>query len=991
MTYCRQGHTLIDNEAEALWEQLVPGTDFELLINATTFFGTVDEYTAPTPTTLVCRLFSDSGRTVLVTTAVTLGVPYSISNFVDFSWRKADLQAKTDGDIGTYVSPLVTVRDDTGSWVGNWIAEPKTEDQDSEVEFKFEGTHTLFTATVDQPIISEQAGVGLGAGTFQYCIVPVDGSSRLGAGSRILTITLAGPADVFIDWLPNNQVSNWNVYGRQIGGSFGLMATLPGATVSYVDDNTDVPNPAFQPPLFEDPAWTPAVANKTVNISDSGIDSTGDISEDAIQLGETGQVFADASDVGGIVLDNTVLGLKYDLSNVESTAEVTENVVLDPALFINSPLPPDQQTYTIQYDFHVFTNDAGLKVIEETDSQTGQTKRITIDVTAQTLQVEIIENAVTLSDDTIALDPRYPIPDDISLSTTITYDGVRVLPDGTIIGKETIEANTYNVTPQLNPGIMVISGGFIFTPFNLNISFSQDSGISWSNFNPTTKVILPAGFFVDFRRPEACMAHGLGWTVIASRNGFSSLDMAMHWTNDLTLGTWPFNDSQGRIAGGDPVNAAVSFWGASDTSIGANHNRIKRWSIVQFANGLGPVMITSLHSTDTAIGNSEYHFFFPATGVFTHVPSFGFPSAVDKGPYLFWPEKNLLIAANRFGTVDRIFKYDITTNPAAPVINEVQVHNLTGFLINHRMMFCTRDMFGIVYRDNAKTWRIDTTFDGSTWNSVSLGIFPEIGGDVVVNQNYPLSHPLAIYPGYLSDPLRDGRIMYHEDSQDIQVSTDNGVTFNLVTPTGNVVGDFDGDDWGPHNFVGDLSVNGLRLPKAMPFIWDGITLASHGPDDAAFQTFATSVHRMDGSFNSQTPKHGGSTGLTNGRQETVNIGSTLGSAASLNGIPGANLRRYIGRSVVIPNGVAQPDSPFSIRDTSKSAVYGGRNTREYDNDPGFMNIVIQTIERGGIGNATFSKIDDGQSVIRDVPSNLPGNSFDKWKNPPINMRWTAKF
>ena len=60
MTYCRQGHTLVDNEAEGLWEQLVPGTNFELEVSAVTYFGTVDEYAPPTPTTLVCRLFSDS-------------------------------------------------------------------------------------------------------------------------------------------------------------------------------------------------------------------------------------------------------------------------------------------------------------------------------------------------------------------------------------------------------------------------------------------------------------------------------------------------------------------------------------------------------------------------------------------------------------------------------------------------------------------------------------------------------------------------------------------------------------------------------------------------------------------------------------------------------------------------------------------------------------------------------------------------------------------
>ena len=84
MTYCRQGHTLIDNEAEAGWDRLPLATFFELVVSATTFFGIVDEYTAPTPTTLVCRLFSDSNRTILVTAPIATGVPYEINNFADY-------------------------------------------------------------------------------------------------------------------------------------------------------------------------------------------------------------------------------------------------------------------------------------------------------------------------------------------------------------------------------------------------------------------------------------------------------------------------------------------------------------------------------------------------------------------------------------------------------------------------------------------------------------------------------------------------------------------------------------------------------------------------------------------------------------------------------------------------------------------------------------------------------------------------------------------
>jgi hypothetical protein len=297
-------------------------------------------------------------------------------------------------------------------------------------------------------------------------------------------------------------------------------------------------------------------------------------------------------------------------------------------------------------------------------------------------------------------------------------------------------------------------------------------------------------------------------------------------------------------------------------------------------------------------------------------------------------------------------------------------------------------MMGFVYRQSVgDIYRMSTTLDGTNWVDTNLGAFPRVGGDVIPSQNLPGAHPLAIYPGYLSDPLRDGRIMYHANTQDVYVSTDNAATFNLITPTGNVPLDFDGSDWGPHNFVGDLSVNGIRHAMAVPFIWDGITLASHGPDNGFGPTLANTMHRMDSNLVPQSPKHGGSMALTNPRVENVVVGATLGSPSSNNGIPAANLRRYLGRSVIIPTGIANPPAPFTIRDTSKSAVYDSTRTESFAFAGGTMKATI-TSGPGGIGATTLVNYENGQAIMIEIPN---GNEvYAAAKMPiPIDMNWTA--
>ncbi len=980
MTYCRQGHTLVDNEAEANWEQLVPGTNFELEVNSVTYFGTVDEYTPPTTTTLVCRLYSDAGRTTLVTTPIPTGLPYEVRNFVSFSWRKEDLQANTQGDIGTYVSPPVTVRDDTGVWTGNWIAEPKTEEQDSEVEFKFEGTHTLFTASVEAPLISEQAGVGLGAGTYEYCIVPVDGSSRLGAGSRILTITLAGSADILIDWLPNNQVSNWNVYGRQIGGSFGLMATLPGSTVSYLDNGTDVPNPALQPPLFEDPAWTPAVANKTVNISDNGIDSAGDISEDAIEISSVGQVLADASDVGGFTLDNTNENLQFDITNLQSTAQVTENVVLDSNLF-DPTIPPTGQTYEVQYDFHVYTNDAGDKVVEETDSQTGQTKRLTFDQVAQTILVEIIENDIVIASDTVALDPRYTIPDDQSLSSTITYDNVRVLPDGTILGRETMEVNTYNVAPSVTAGIMWITQQNFGNPASGSIGFSTDGGANWTTFTiPGSRLIYPPGF--SNNRDPFLRCHGHGWTVVCGVNHpfTPSLvsDFSIHWTNDLTAAPWPFNTAQGLVQAGTITTRQFDILnkGLSDTA----SNRMGSFDIWQPANGLGPFMQRNFTSDDQLRGlfaafpdEFDIDFFFPATNTWT----FQSPGTTKYKFTTVWPEKNLLIGLED-GAPNLIWTNPLTTNEAAPLGAQSFQHNISFTPNEIIALGTTRDRAYVVWKRTV-TLQIGVSIsaDGFTWNDILLNASNDD------DPRTPGNELAGLLPGKNSDPGRTGVMMWGDLTTNIRYSLDNGSTW-LQSPT-QAGGTF--NPWQPRYW--EHAGGGGNLIHRLFFWQDGTTLAAPTPFNVS--QAGPDVHRMDPvTFANKSPVTG-THNLSDNKEVAVLGGSTIGSLGSPNGIPAANLRRYIGRSVVIPNDVAQPPPPFPIRDTTKSPVYEGRNTRTYQTPRGNVDIIIQTFARGGLGNTTYTNIDNGQNIMRDVPSNLPGGSFEQWKNPPVNMVWTSKF
>lgn len=985
MPYCREGHTLFDLEAEGGWERFVPGTNFTLVVNAVTYYGIVDEYVEPTADTLVCRLYSDPARTILVTTPVPTGLAYEITEFVDYLHDAKDIELQSDSGMGIWRSPPVIIRDDTGVWGGEWVASPR---RNGEVQFNFDGTHINFKAIAADPLISEQAGAGLGAGTYNYCIVPVDASAREGAGSRKLVITLAGPADILIDWLPDSRVDSWNVYGR-VNGTIGFLVNLPGSTVSWLDDGTAVPNTAQKPPLFEDPNWTPVQANLEVDGTDGDVTFASEgVEEGTVKL-DDGTSLSDFTADGDVAIINNAESLSFLLNNLTSHVSTKQDVIVDPNLFTNdtgpvSSLPPK----VITYDYHVFINTDGDTVISETDSGSGQTTTIVVNLADNTFDITLSDSSGILATDSVPISPNFTIPDPGSISAQTTYSNFREQPDGTILADEKLEVNTYTVTPQTNPGIMFFTSGNFFPAFNLQAAYSTDSGLNWNTFGVTSRLILPAGgFSVDVnRRPEACVGHGKGWTVIASKPAGN--DMAMHWTNDLTANPWPFNDSQGRVAGGDPAAAGTSFWGASDATVGSNHNRVAHWPIVTFANGLGPVMLKQCPTEDTQVFNNWFHFFFPATGVMTHVQANSLaPPSTDLGPYIFWPEKNMLLGMPRFGAQDQVYKYDIVNNEAAPINtgSGALVHTVPVTIIRDHWMFCTANIAGIIYREVIDdSWHFSWTLNGTTWNDQNLGIFPRLGGNVIVANNYPASHPLAIYPGFLSDPTRDGRIIYHQNTRDIYESLDNGQTFNLITPTGNAIGDFDAKDWSLHNPVGTIAVSGLNVPMGMPFFWDGIVLGSFGPDDASQTFFANSFHRMDDSYVAQSPKHGNAVNIGQ-RQELVRLGTTVGSLGSPNGTPAANLRRYLGRSAVIPTGVAATPKPFVIR-SGASPVYDSKRTQDYPALGGSIRVTI-TEGAAGIGQASLTNYENGQYITENVPNSSDAIAAAR-KPKQTNTRWT---
>jgi len=966
MSYCREGHTLIDNEAEAGWERLPPGSFFELVVLAVTYFGIVDEYIPPTPTTLVCRLYTDSGRTILHTVNIGTGSVYEINNGVDYLHDQLDLQLNSDGGMGIWRSPTVTIRDDTGVWGGEWIAEPKPDDL---VQFNFDGTHTLFKVSVESPLATEVAGAGLGAGTFEYCIVPVDGSGRLGAGSRVLTVTLAGAADILIDWLPNTQVTTWNVYGRILGGAFGLMVNLPGATVSLVDDGTLVPNPSFLPPLFEDPAWTVAVANREQSGTDGDVvfDATGD--EDGVNKNDDGSSVATFTAIGDVDADNIALNTTYLLTGLISHSNGRLDIVVDPTLFSNDTgpvesLPPKVTTY----DYHVFVDSNGDTVIQEADSFTGQTTVIIVNTTDNTFDITISDSTGILATDTVPITPAFTIPTPGSMSAEITLSNFRTLTDGTIIADETMTANTYDVTPVAVAGIMLLMDN-VFSVGTPRITYSLDGGLTaWPDFDPIPRITIPGGFGVE--DSEFMWAHGHGWTVIATvDNGIPSLilDVAMHWTNDITIGSWPFNDAGGRVAGGDI--SAAQF-----ARIQKNGTLTPPCDILRAANGLGPFM-TFLPTSEHIGSTDEAMFFFPATGVMTMV-DFVAEGGAALLSYTVWPEKNLFVGID---ASDQIHTWILTTNEAAPFGAHSIPYTLLGSWDQTEYTFAhspNRLFFNYQAGTNMRSAFTDSgiSFAEVSHNTSSdkdTSAFPTLG---------MYSHHWACPRGlnrFIHVPASGaqtfpGRVIFHSAPTD-------GLVW--VEETEKISGFFDSDhlDW-----MDIWSSTAFGVVNT-PWFDDGIVLAKIGPTGVGINN---SIARMDpDDFSDLTPANRALTSALQYSTNSLVFGSTIGSTGSPNGIPGANLRRYLGRSVVIPTGVANMPAPFSIRDTTKSAVYTSRRTKTRQVNYGGMRGTI-TEGPNGFNDVQVAVIENGQQIIINVPNS--SDAIMAAKNPiPVNMRWSS--
>jgi hypothetical protein len=748
------------------------------------------------------------------------------------------------------------------------------------------------------------------------------------------------------------------------------MATLPGATVSYLDNGTDVPNPAFQPPLVEDPAWTPAVVNR----EQAGTD--GDVVYDAEGLEDGSTKLDDGSTVstftadGAVSLTNTVEGTNFDLNNLVSHNATHENVIIDPGLFTQAAGPiEDEPPVVINYNYHVYIDDAGDTVLVQSDDFTGQTTTIVVNTVDNTFDITLSDSTGVLATDSLPIDPNFTIPAPGSLSSRITLSDFSVQADGTILGTEQIEANTYDVTPQSSPGVNVWMD-HDFGSTNTQLNYSLDNAQSWITGDLGSRLIFPPGF--TFNREAFIMAVGEGWTVVTGHDNqfFPSLvgDYSMHWTNDMTQNPWPFNDAAGRVASLNitptEFNRIRQAW---DTGDARGYATIKT-----MANGLGPFMHRNFDMEDLAafFGMELIHdFFFPATGSFTFQAQ---PGAIKYRYMMYWREKNLCIGLNS-ANIAQIYSNPITTNPAAPLGAQSGLHHIiqgSPVFFNIVAMGTTKNVAWITwFHGNNRGYSISS--DGSNWTDV---IMNNVGDS---NPATPGNEFYGMRPDEESDKDRSG-VMRYVASGSIKFSTDDGATWQTKVKGAQDFDFIDLNRWNSNlpqrpNFVMDT-----------PMLWNGINWAIPGPStNWPPDTFA----RLDANLDDLVPSPGGAKIRLGGAAgDDVGFGSWIGASGSPNGIPGANLQRYLGRSVVIPLKAVNPPPPFVIRDPSKSAVYDSKRTEQYAFAGGSMRATI-TSGPGGLGSTTVQKYEDGQNIIINVPGD--SDTINEARKPvPVNMQWT---
>lgn len=976
MTYCRQGHTLVDNEAEARWDQLVPGTFFDLFVSATTFFGIVDEYTPPTPNTLVCRLYTDPARTILHTAAIATGVPFDILNFVAYNWTPRDAELQAESNMGSYTSPPVAVRDDFGIWTGSWIASPLS---NNTMQFNFDGAYTLFQATVDQPVAAGIAGVGLGAGTFDYCIVPVDGSGRLGAGSRKLSVTLIGPADIRLDWLANNQVASWNVYGRTSVG-FGLLTNLPGGTITFTDDGTLVPNPALQPALFEDPAWVVAAPNKQISITDGGIQLDGFGDEVAVERIDDGTVLSDAVNVGTMNLSNA--GQTFDIDNLESTVNTTIDAVIDPNILNNQTGPiEDIPPIIITLDQHIFIASDGFKhIVHIDDSNNRQTTAIintdtglvTTIVQELDTQVELGRGDMTIEQalaDLEAISGSTDFPPVGSMSTKSTFSDFQELPDGTIIGNSTMELNTYDVTVTTSAGggnndLLIYSPPASVPADTPRMLYSVDGGQTYADdFNPQSRFTLPPGPNWRLHSVGGQFVAGEGWYVMTAFQS-SPQDIAFMWTNDITLPVWPFQDGSGR---GLSVNDAIKWVFGWATG---------RADIVTMATGQ---VVHYKEGNNSSSGSKGAHqYFFPATGVFSNLPvSEGNGTLIAEA---LWPEANkgLFIIEDDTNNTAELWVADFGTPDSAPLSN----FQSKGFILfpevgpgNFFMRFVTSPTRAILI------WR--TTTNHHAWYSDDAGATWQVQTPVPITGDHE-SEPLwsRMSGGkYISYSPKLGKFfcrgfippVNNETDTTVYVSdSDDG--FNFVA-LGDVL---DRDTFFQTESVGfwrRLADTPISEQPGWPMLWDGTRFITWGPDPF-FLDEADSLRHFDENMVDSGSAFALPPSVTHiWDEDTLSFYASESIVASPDATIFANIRPYIPfRFPAIPSDdIPNMPAPFRQRGSSWGG-YDSRHTYDVRTGDGFtINVTVTSFQRGGTGSSTSVRVEDGKHIVEDISYNRTPN------------------
>ncbi len=992
MTYCRQGHTLVDNEAEAQWDQLVPGTFFDLFVSATTFFGIVDEYTPPTPNTLVCRLYTDPARTILLTTPIATGVPFDILNFVAYDWTPRDTELRAESSMGSYTSPPVSVRDDFGVWAGNWIASPLS---NNTMQFNFDGVYTLFQATVDQPVAAEIAGVGLGAGTFDYCIVPVDGSGRLGAGSRKLSVTLAGPADIRLDWLPNNQVSSWNVYGRTSVG-FGLLTNLPGGTVTFTDDGTLVPNPALQPALFEDPAWTVAAPNKQISITDGGIQLDGFGDEVSVERRDDSTVLSDAVNVGTMNLSNA--GQTFDIDNLESTVNTTIDAVIDPNILNNQTGPiEDIPPIVLTLDQHIFIDSDGHKRIVHTDDSNNRqttsiinqtTGLVTTIIQELDTQEELGRGDMTIVqalEDLERISGSTDFPPVGSMSTKTTYSNFQELPDGTIIGNSTMELNTYDVTVTTPPsggtnGLIIYSppdNRFSDTPRMLR---SLDGGQTYiDDFDPRTRFTFPPVPAADWftYNTGGIFAAGEGWFVLTVVNTFSfTFTIAFMWTNDITALSWPFQDGSIR-----PLAAGM----AGDWVFGYNDARM---DIVKMANGK---IVNYVTGSNASNGNKDnQQFFYPASGVFHSTPVL---EGVSNKMFAnaLWPEhdKYMWVVDTIVGNFEgqSLYTADFGTSEVTPLSNIVNHGRLDpdevpGFNSSGARFVTSPQRAILLWRKGGPTFPPPTTQRWRAWFSDDGGTTWQVGPESIPTGNEdtePLHQRMTTgknisYNAKLNKFIVRAPSVASPGDQVTWISDpDDGFNWTELGSTG-----LQNSFW-QHKGVGHwrrLAQLLIEEQNGWPLLWDGTRFISFGPDIGGDEDFESIKHQDVNLIDSGSAFALPAPVTHPYDAEAAGVYVEVGSAG---GVPEstifANIRPYIPlRFPAIPSDdIPNMPAPFRQRGSDWGG-YDSRHTYPVRTPDGFtINITVTTFQRGGTGNTTQNRVEDGKHIVEDIVYNRTPN------------------